>query len=118
MTLGTKIYTLLNGELIGIDSMGNRYYRKRRLPNERREKRWVVFKDKVEASLVPPAWHSWLHYTTDQLPEDDIRQLWDWQKSHLPNMTGTKEAYRPSGHILKGGSRPAATGDYEPWEPS
>ncbi|MDP6219258.1 MAG: NADH:ubiquinone oxidoreductase subunit NDUFA12, partial [Alphaproteobacteria bacterium] len=36
----------------------------------------------------------------------------------LPNLTGTKFAHRPAGHVLKGGKRAAATGDYEPWSPS
>ena len=41
-----------------------------------------------------------------------------WQKPHIPNRTGTAEAYRPPGHEFKGGRRAAATGDYEPWTPS
>jgi NADH:ubiquinone oxidoreductase subunit len=40
-----------------------------------------------------------------------------WQKDHLPNLTGTAAAYRPPGHILQGGQRDKATGDYEPWVP-
>ena len=36
-----------------------------------------------------------------------------WQTEHLPNLTGTKYAHKPKGHILKGGKRAAATGDYE-----
>ena len=35
----------------------------------------------------------------------------------VPNLTGTKAAYRPPGHILKGGQRDKATGDYEAWTP-
>jgi len=43
-----------------------------------------------EASLVPPEWHAWLHYTTDQpLVERNRRP---WEKSHLPNPTGTPRA--------------------------
>jgi len=33
------------------------------------------------------------------------------------NMTGTSEAYRPSGSILASAERPKATGDYKPWRP-
>jgi NADH:ubiquinone oxidoreductase subunit len=32
-------------------------------------------------------------------------------------MTGTNRAYRPPGHVLAGGHRDAATGDYEAWTP-
>ena len=32
-------------------------------------------------------------------------------------MTGTPEAYRPSGSILGSAERPKATGDYKPWRP-
>jgi len=50
MTLGTWIYTWLKGELVGVDSFGNRYYRERhRQPLKRgggrdsRERRWVIY---------------------------------------------------------------------------
>jgi len=36
----------------------------------------------------------------------------------VPNLTGTAEAYRPPGHVLAGGQRDKATGDYEPWKPN
>ena len=118
MTIGTRLFTLLNGAQVGTDTQGNVYYRSKRKPKGAREKRWVVYDGKVEASRVPPAWHSWLHHTTDDIPEDDVGRRWDWQKDHVPNMTGTAEAYRPPGHVLKGGQRDLATGDYEPWQPS
>jgi NADH:ubiquinone oxidoreductase subunit len=34
------------------------------------------------------------------------------------NMTGTGDAYRPSGSILSKVVRPRATGDYKPWRPN
>jgi NADH:ubiquinone oxidoreductase subunit len=42
---------------------------------------------------------------------------YSWMKPHLPNLTGTPLAYRPSGHTLAGGRRAAATGDYQAWSP-
>ena len=71
MTIGTRLFTLLNGEQMGTDTQGNVYYCSKRTPKGAREKRWVVYDGKVEASWVPPAWHSWLHHTTDDIPEDD-----------------------------------------------
>jgi len=118
MTIGTKLFTWLNGVQVGTDSQGNSYYRGKRTARGAREKRWVVYDGRVEASRVPPTWHSWLHHTTDDIPEDDVGRRWDWQREHQPNMTGTDQAYRPPGHVLKGGQRAPATGDYEPWQPS
>ena len=50
-------------------------------------------------------------------PPGEAEQRFDWQKDHLPNLTGTRYAYRPPGHVLSGGQRDKATGDYEPWTP-
>jgi NADH:ubiquinone oxidoreductase subunit len=36
---------------------------------------------------------------------------------HLANLTGTPQAYRPSGSTLREAARPAATGDYKAWQP-
>ena len=118
MTLGTRLFTMLRGELVGSDSAGNRYYRDRRAKEGQRERRWVVYSGKAEASAVPAEWHGWLHHRTDDVPSADGKQKKEWQKEHVPNLTGTDRAYRPPGHILMGGKRDRATGDYEPWRPS
>ena len=113
--VGTWLYTLIFGERVGTDAFGNRYYRNRRRPRYGRERRWVVFKGRVEASKVPPEWHAWLHHISDQpLTNTKVRP---WQRQHVPNLTGTPHAYRPQGHDLRGGKRAPATGDYEPWTP-
>lgn len=119
MTIGTLLYTWFRGERMGTDRFGNRYYRLRG-PGRRagRERRWVLYKGEAEASRVPPEWHAWLHHLTDaplSVPEAKKRP---WYKEHVPNLTGTDAAYRPPGHVLRGGRRPRATGDYEPWRPS
>jgi NADH:ubiquinone oxidoreductase subunit len=118
MTIGTKLFTMAFGKQIGSDSLGNRYFRERRRPASRRERRWVLFHGRAEASSVPPQWHAWLHHTSDETPDENATARAPWQKDHLPNQTGTPAAYRPPGHVLKGGKRASATGDYEPWEPS
>ena len=117
MHIGTLLYTWLNGKLVGIDEFSNRYYRGKGKRLHGRERRWVVFKGKAEASKVPPEWHAWLHHTTDAPLTESAAQALPWQKMHVPNLTGTPNAYRPRGHDLKGGRRAAATGDYEPWTP-
>ena len=106
------------GQRVGVDQTGNIYYRGRPRTGYKRERRWVIYEGAAEASKVPPEWHGWLHHQTDAYPEegtDSFRR--DWQKPHKPNLTGTKQAYRPPGHVLEGGRRDAATGDYEVWHP-
>jgi len=118
MTLGTRLFTWLRGELVGTDAEGNRYYRDRKAQPGARARRWVLYNGVAEASRVPPEWHGWLHHRTDQPPPPEGRPKRPWQKPHVPNLTGTAAAYRPPGHMLKGGKRPPATGDYEPWRPA
>jgi NADH:ubiquinone oxidoreductase subunit len=121
-TLGTRLLTWLRGELVGSDAYGNQYYRlKRDNPSGRgggrfsRERRWVIYKGEPEGSKVPPEWHAWLHHTVDEAP--GAWPHYAWEKPHEPNMTGTPQAYRPPGSVLRGGHRSRATGDYEPWTP-
>jgi len=118
MTIGTRLFTWLNGELVGTDSTGNRYYREKRPQPGRRERRWVLYQGEAEASRVPADWHGWLHHRTDVPPPPGGKPKRPWQKEHLPNLTGTAQAYRPPGHVLRGGRRDRATGDYEPWRPN
>ena len=114
----THVLTWLRGEQVGEDSEGNKYYHERRVPTGRRRRRWVVYDGVEEASRVPPEWHGWLHYTVDEMPSADGPPAKQWQREHLPNLTGTDAAYRPPGHTLEGGRRSSATGDYEPWSPN
>jgi NADH:ubiquinone oxidoreductase subunit len=119
MTMGTWLYTMIAGQLVGRDGFGNRYFRDRfgaRRFAGRREKRWVLYRGAPEASKVPPEWHAWLHQTVEEPPQGD-RPARPWQLPHEPNRTGTAEAYRPPGHDFKGGQRARATGDYEAWKP-
>jgi NADH:ubiquinone oxidoreductase subunit len=124
MSVGTWLFTWWNGKLVGTDQFGNRYYREK-TPRalrpgggrESRERRWVIYKGAPEATKVPPEWHAWLHHTIDGVPTDAGRPKYPWEKPHLPNLTGTRFAYRPPGSLLKGGHRAPTTGDYEPWQP-
>ena len=114
----THVLTWFKGEQVGVDSEGNKYYHERRVPTDRRRRRWIVYQGADEASRVPPEWHAWLHYTVDEMPDPQNRTTQPWQEEHQPNLTGTDAAYRPPGHTLEGGRRAAATGDYEPWTPN
>ena len=119
-TFGTQLWTWRFGELVGEDEQGNRYYRTkgRKIdPTLGFERRWVVYNGYAEATRVPPSWHGWLHHTVDVAPTEETYTPREWEKPHVPNMTGTPAAYRPSGSTLASGRRPKATGDYQPWTP-
>ena len=119
-TFGTQLWTWRFGELVGTDDEGNRYYRTRGGkidPTLHFERRWVIYNGTAEASRIPPEWHGWMHHTVDVPPTEENYAAREWEKPHVPNMTGTPAAYRPSGSTLASGRRPAATGDYEPWTP-
>ncbi|MBI1385577.1 MAG: NADH:ubiquinone oxidoreductase subunit NDUFA12 [Rhizobiales bacterium] len=118
-TVALRLQTARNGEFVGEDDLGNRYYRQRRgVGPLGKPRRWVIYKDIAEASLVPPEWHGWLHHTVDTPPtEEDVKPR-RWEKPHRPNLTGTPQAYRPRGSILgdEAPAEPAAPG-YRAWKP-
>ena len=101
---------------IGEDNLGNRYYEAPARKGYNHPRRWVIYKGAPEATLVPPEWHGWLHHQMKEPPAATSYRR-SWQKPHQPNLTGTDQAYRPPGHILSGGKREKATGDYEAWIP-
>lgn len=111
--------TLVTGaKRVGADAAGNVYYRAKPRKGYKKERRWVKYNGAAEASKVPPEWHGWLHHQTDAVPSDSAPSFRrPWMKPHTPNLTGTNAAYRPPGHILEGGKRDKATGDYEAWTP-
>lgn len=119
MSLGTRLFTLMRGQLVGTDGFGNRYYHEK--PGDHddgaRRKRWVLYAGEPEASAVPPEWHAWLHRITDRPPSEAPLPSQPWEKPHEANPTGTESAYLPSGSLHAAGTRPHATGDYEAWRP-
>ena len=116
-TIGTRIFTAFRGRLIGTDEFGNKYYSERRRSKKNHERRWVIYFGEEEASSIPASWHGWLHHSYEAPPSENSRVSKAWEKPHTPNMTGTANAYLPPGHVLKGGKRSPATGDYESWRP-
>ena len=118
MHIISRLLIACTSKFKGEDNFGNKYYEKTRKWNQRRSKRYVIFNGIAEASKVPADWHGWLHHTQDEIPPKGGYSKHEWQDHHLPNLTGTKYAYRPKGHILNGGRRVKASGDYEPWTPT
>jgi len=109
------LHTLRKGRFVGEDAFGNKYYTGKPRKGTNRERRWVIYQDKPEASTVPAEWHGWLHHQTDTLPAQDNKFRKPWQKPHQPNLTGSSAAYLPPGKLT--GKRDAATGDYVAWQP-
>ncbi|TDR94672.1 NADH:ubiquinone oxidoreductase subunit NDUFA12 [Enterovirga rhinocerotis] len=119
-TWGTYWYTRRRGERVGEDELGNVYYRATDHmidPSMGPERRWVVYNGLADMSRVPPSWRGWLAHTHNVPPSEEQYTPREWEMAHLPNMTGTPEAYRPQGSPSASGRRPAATGDYVPWSP-
>ncbi|ACK49167.1 NADH:ubiquinone oxidoreductase 17.2 kD subunit [Methylocella silvestris BL2] len=117
-TLNTRLYTARHGKLVGTDEFGNSYYRSHVIdPALGFERRWVIYAGVSEGSKTPPGWYGWLHHTVDTPPTEEDYKPRPWQLPHLPNLTGTPEAWRPPGSTLRANARPKATGDYEAWAP-
>ena len=62
-TFGTFVYTLIVGKFVGEDEFGNKYY-----SDSKKKKRWVIYKNRVESSKIPPEWHLWIHSLTENRP--------------------------------------------------
>ncbi len=117
MHIISRILILMTSRQVGVDNYGNRYYEGRKKNRLGKFKRFVIYHGQAEATKVAAQWHGWLHYTDTSTPPAEDRHRQPWQKDHLPNLTGTIYAHRPSGHLLAAGTRPPATGDYEAWKP-
>ena len=54
----------------------------------------MIYKDRVESSKIPPEWHMWIHFLTNNKPVVNASKF-SWQKKHEENLTGTAKAYKP-----------------------
>lgn len=97
---------------IGADEFGNEYFQ------NKNSRRFVIYKGIAEPSKIPAEWHGWIHYTTDIAPVNINTHRYHWQKTHLPNLTGTVHAYSPKGNLSKGEKREQVSADYQSWNPN
>ncbi|WVQ81910.1 hypothetical protein IAT38_004037 [Cryptococcus sp. DSM 104549] len=87
------------GRLVGTDRFGNRYYENYD-PNEELpgRNRWVDFSQHdLNASQVPPEWHSWIsHIRKDPPTEDAImkQSVPFWGTPYVENLTGTRGSFK------------------------
>ena len=88
-TFGTFLKTLFYGNYVGKDEFGNKYYK------SKKDERWVIYSNKIEATKITADWYLWMHHTIDKIPiQKDIKKYL-WQKSHLENQTGSKNSHKP-----------------------
>jgi NADH:ubiquinone oxidoreductase subunit len=109
---GTALYSWRHGSQVGKDDLGNLYFEGRKSG-----RRWVMYNGSNDVSRVPPEWYSWLTRQIDDVPDKAMPPAPKFLKPATGNLTGTAEAYRPSGALEQGGQRAAASGDYQPWLP-
>ena len=109
-TLMTQLWTWRHGQKVGEDTQGNVYYQ-----NKDGSRRWVIYNGVSEASKVPAEWHGWLHHTFAEPPTRAPFPQKPWERESIENLTGTPEAYRPAGSILRVDPKPRS--DYDAWSP-
>jgi NADH:ubiquinone oxidoreductase subunit len=114
--ISTRLMTAMTGVLVGEDALGTRYFREKKTPKGLRERRWAIFAGEPEASLITPEWHGWMHHTAPAPVPMSARK--PWQLPFRGNVSGTRDAVFPPGHVLGKGARAKATGDYQPWTPA
>ena len=88
-TFGTFLKTLFFGKYMGKDEFGNKYYK------NKQDERWVIYSSNIEATKITSDWFMWMHHTIDKIPNNNEKKYL-WQKKHLENKTGFKDAYKPT----------------------
>ena len=112
-TVGTKLYTYLNGKKVGEDYFGNSYYESKDKTN-----RWCIYSNESEASKISPEWNSWLRFISVTSPKDNDTDH-NWQKLFNGNLTGIEGAYKP-GTVRVSSSKEVFNSyesDYQAWKP-
>ncbi len=87
-TFGTFLKTLFFGKYVGSDQYGNKYY------CSKKNERWVVYANNIEATKITSEWYLWMHHTIDKAPSPSENK-YSWQKKHLENQTGSNNSFKP-----------------------
>ena len=93
----TNIILQFTSVKAGRDDLGNTYYihRWKKTPAGFK-RRACIYKSIPEVSKIPPLWHMWITYATNQTPSTQPSQKVPnkaWQKPHMANASGTKFKY-------------------------
>ena len=106
-TIGTKIYTKFFGNFVGTDEYGNNYFK-----SSNGTKRWVNYNGVCDASNISPAWHSWIHKTTNKVPSFEKDNLLMINSDDTYNEIKKNGKYHPNNF-----KNHSIFNDYESWKP-
>ena len=92
-SIGTILYSLLNGKKVGEDDQGNKFY----IHKKNIKKRWVLYKEQVDPTNLAVKWQIWLTKTDEDNNNEVIinKKSFKWQKNKKANLTGTINSYHP-----------------------
>ncbi len=108
--LGTILYTVFFGKEVGNDKLGNCYYVSKR----NIKKKWVIYKDKKDPTIIPVKWQIWLTSDSFKILEKDEKH--NWEKARKENLTGTNQAYHPVKEMSD--SKKLTKKKYNNWDPN
>ena len=106
-TIRTKIYTKFFGNFVGTDEYGNNYFQ-----SSNGTKRWINYKGVCDASSISPAWHSWIHKTTDKVPSFEKDNLSMSKSDDTYTEIKKNRKYHPNNF-----KNHSIFNDYESWKP-
>jgi NADH:ubiquinone oxidoreductase subunit len=81
-------------QYVGRDAAGNQYYQEILKDSSWHPRRWVLYHGLPEATKVSAEWYNWLRHISATPPAGENPLRYSWQQPHLPNLTGTKKAYK------------------------
>ncbi len=90
-SIGTILYSLLNGKKVGVDNQGNKFY----IHKKNKKKRWVLYKKQIDPTNLAVEWQIWLTETDKDNEIIKNKPSFKWQKNKKANLTGTIDSYHP-----------------------
>lgn len=111
MSLIDKLLIKFRCVYIGRDEFSTEYYEQKIYKPVSCVKRYAIYKDATDPSCVPALWHAWLHYLTNEIPNDFLVS-YDWQIPHLSNQTGSKTVHTLARRAKR---RANVSADYQIW---
>ena len=91
-SIGTILYSLLNGKKVGEDNQGNKFY----IHKKNKKKRWVLYKKHIEPTNLEVEWQIWLTEINKNKEIIINKPNFKWQKNKKANLTGTLNSYHPA----------------------
>ena len=110
--LPTFFYSIFFGKKVGVDSFGNKFFIHKKNSN----KRWVLYSKQLDPTAISVEWQLWLNKNTVDIPEKNVKSLF-WQKTRLPNQTGSKKAYHPKNKEYNKQKKHSSNSEDKIWRP-